>query len=82
MKTVISLPDALYADAEKTSKYMGIPRSRLFARILEEFIKHHRKERITEQLNEVYAGMKTYGDADIAASSLDSLRKLTKNDAW
>jgi hypothetical protein len=82
MKTAISLPDALYADAEKTAKSMGIPRSRLFAWALEDFIRRHKKERITEQLNEVYAGMDTSGDSDIAAANLDSLRKLTKNDAW
>jgi metal-responsive CopG/Arc/MetJ family transcriptional regulator len=55
MKTAISLSDALYAAAERTAKSMGIPRSQLFAKALEEFIDRHRRERITEQLNEVYA---------------------------
>ena len=49
MKTAISLPDTLYEDAEKTAKSMGIPRSQLFAKALEEFINHHKKESITEK---------------------------------
>jgi hypothetical protein len=43
MKTAISLPDALYLDAEKTAKSLGIPGSQLFALALEEFISHHNK---------------------------------------
>ena len=55
MKTAISLPDRLYADAEETAKSLGIPRSQLFAKALEEFINLHKKETITERLNEVYS---------------------------
>jgi mRNA interferase MazF len=38
MKTAISLSDTLYEKAEQTASYMGIPRSKLFALALEEFI--------------------------------------------
>ncbi|MGA2546645.1 MAG: ChpI protein [Rectinemataceae bacterium] len=82
MKTAISLPDALYADAEKTASSMGIPRSQLFAKALEEFIHHHKRERITERLNEVYDGADNSDFARISAVSLDSVRELTKDDAW
>jgi metal-responsive CopG/Arc/MetJ family transcriptional regulator len=80
MKTAISLPDALYADAQKIALSMGIPRSQLFAKALEEFIVHHKKEAITERLNAVYRN----GDqnSEILDSSLESMRKLTKNDSW
>jgi hypothetical protein len=55
MKTAISLPDSLYEAAEKTAQSMGLPRSQLFAKALEEFIQHHNSERITEKLNDVYS---------------------------
>jgi metal-responsive CopG/Arc/MetJ family transcriptional regulator len=51
MKTAISLPDQLYQEAEKTAKSLGIPRSRLFAKALEDFIALHNRENITERLN-------------------------------
>ena len=37
MKTAVSLPDRLYEEAEKTAQAIGIPRSQLFAKALEEF---------------------------------------------
>lgn len=82
MKTAVSLPDRLYSDAEKTAKAMGIPRSQLFALALEEFINQHKKERITEQLNEVYGNMNIEPSVINEAMSLESIRELTQNDAW
>ncbi len=82
MKTAISLPDALYSDAEKTAKAMGIPRSQLFAIALEEFINHHKREKITEKLDEVYKDMEPASPSSMEAVSLIALRELTKNDTW
>jgi len=82
MKTAVSLPDRLYADAEKIAESMGIPRSQLFAKALEEFIGHHKKERITEKLNEIYDKMDTSAGFSTHAATVESLRELTKNDTW
>ena len=82
MKTAISLPDALYADAEKTAKDLGIPRSQLFARALEEFIRHHRRERITERLDMVYGGTAASGTELLASANFEALRELTRHDTW
>jgi metal-responsive CopG/Arc/MetJ family transcriptional regulator len=79
MKTAISLPDPLYLAAEKVATRLGIPRSQLFARALEEFIYNHKEERITEELNKIYSNNITSEISDIG---LESLRRLTKNDAW
>ncbi len=80
MKTAISLPDALYSDAEKIAQSMGIPRSQLFAKALEEFIIHHKKETITERLNAVYKNVDQ--SDEILNASVESIRRLTKDDAW
>ncbi|TGN17388.1 ChpI protein [Leptospira idonii] len=53
MKTAISIPDDLFILAEKTAKKLGIPRSQLFAKALEEFIQNHSKDYITARLNQV-----------------------------
>jgi len=82
MKTAISLPDALYTDAEKTAKDLGIPRSQLFAKALEEFIRNHRIERITERLDEMYGAPGEAGLELLAPANLDALRELTRHDAW
>lgn len=83
MKTAILLPDELFEDAEQIARAMGIPRSQLFARAVAEYIRRHRRERITERLNEVYAEPESRRTPNAQAdASLESLRKLTKNDTW
>ena len=85
MKTAISLPDTLFEVAEQTAQYMGIPRSRLFAMALEDYLARHSGEMITQKLNEVYGKMTEEDlkefDRDLEVG-LESLRELTKNDTW
>ena len=82
MKTAISLPDSLYQEAEVTARNLGIPRSQLFAKAVEEFIKHHQREAITEKLNSVYSKIGEIEESHISLSGLESIRELTKNDSW
>jgi len=85
MKTAISLPDTLFEVAEQTAQYMGVPRSKLFAIALEDYLSRHNGEMITQKLNEVYGKMTAEDlkefDRDLEVG-LESLRELTKNDTW
>lgn len=80
MKTAISLPDNLYKKADATAAELGIPRSQLVAKALEEFIQ--RRENITEKLDQVYGGIPDGRTPEILEADLVSLRKLTKDDSW
>jgi metal-responsive CopG/Arc/MetJ family transcriptional regulator len=82
MKTAISLPDSLYEEAERTAQDLGIPRSQLFAKALEEFIAFHKRENITEKLNRVYANLSHEEFSQISNSGIESIRNLTRNDTW
>ena len=82
MKTAISLPDRLYEEAEKTAQIMGLPRSQLFAKALEEFIEHHKRENITEKLNSIYNQIISKSDFNSDNVGIESMRDLTKNDTW
>ncbi|MDZ8263653.1 ChpI protein [Nostoc sp. ChiQUE01b] len=64
MKTAISIPDPLFAAAEEFAKRMGLSRSQLYAVALQEYLRSHKRDEITQQLDAVYA------DED---SSLDPL---------
>ena len=82
MKTAISISDTLFEKAEKTARYLGIPRSKLYVIALEEYISRNNGEMITKKLNEVYGKIDKCGfDRDLAVG-LESLRNLTKNDTW
>lgn len=58
MKTAISLPDELFAKAESTARRLGLARSQLFARAVEEFIREHDPQMVTDAIDNVI------GDAD------------------
>ena len=83
MKTAISLPDALYEDAEQTARAMGIPRSQLYARAVSEFIKRYKRTEITQRLNEVYEKMENQTTPELRTEpSVEAMRELTRNDTW
>ncbi|MEQ8331408.1 MAG: ribbon-helix-helix domain-containing protein [Longimicrobiales bacterium] len=55
MKTAISLPDELFESADALAEELGVSRSELYARAVEEYLAKHRSADITARLNEVYA---------------------------
>jgi len=80
MKTAVSIPDVLFDKVERTAKKLGIPRSKLFAKALEEFINNHQKENITEKLDKVYSLLTD--DSKSTEIGLEALRKSTQDDTW
>ncbi len=81
MKTAISLPDNLFRQADEMASELAIPRSRLVAMALEEFIRKHRQQDVTERLDAVYADLPERRIPSTDAG-LESLRELTADDSW
>jgi len=73
MKTAISLPDPLFAEAEQVAKRLRISRSKLYATAIAQFLKQHRSRSVTERLNEVYTKEKSKLDPVLHALQLRSL---------
>jgi metal-responsive CopG/Arc/MetJ family transcriptional regulator len=82
MKMAISLSNSLYEKAEETALYMGIPRSKLFALALEEFIAKYSGKMITEKINGVYEKIDQKEFEPYVNAGIESVRNLTKNDSW
>jgi predicted transcriptional regulator len=55
MKTAISISDPIFEAAEQLARQLGISRSEFYTTAIATFIKVHRAEHITEQLNQLYA---------------------------
>ncbi len=53
MKTAISIPDDLFADAEQLARELKKSRSRLYGDALREYVARHSVESITETLDRV-----------------------------
>ena len=55
MKTVISIPDDVFADAERLASRLKMTRSALYSCAIQEFVFRHADDRISEALNRVVA---------------------------
>jgi predicted transcriptional regulator len=55
MKVAVSVPDPIFAAAERLAQQRQIARSQLFTQALEEYLARHASDAITAKLNEVYA---------------------------
>ena len=82
MKTAVSLPEHLFRKADEVAGELGIPRSRLFAIALEQFLVNHRQQAVTERLNAVYGDLPARQSQDAMDVGLESLRNLTRDDSW
>ena len=54
MKVAISVPDNIYRAADKAARRMRVPRSQLYARAVEAYLKLPEGQDVTERLNAVY----------------------------
>jgi metal-responsive CopG/Arc/MetJ family transcriptional regulator len=73
MKTAVSLPDALFAEAEAVAKRLRMSRSKLYATALARFLKENGSRGVTELLNEVYSKEDSHLDPVLHALQLRSL---------
>lgn len=78
MKTAISLPDDLFAAVDGLARKLGIPRSRLVAQALAEYVANHRHARVTEQLDAVYTAEPSLVDEPVRRAQ----RRAVKRSDW
>lgn len=55
MKTAVSIPDEVFAEAERLAKRMKRSRSEIFSRALAEYVARHSPDRTTEAMNRTLA---------------------------
>ena len=55
VKTAISLDESLFREAENWAGKLGVSRSQLFARAVEEYVRRHENEDLVRRLNEAHA---------------------------
>lgn len=76
MKTAISIPDDVFADAERLARVLKKSRSQLYSRALREYVARHAADQITETLDRV-CGDGPPADNDFAqAAARRTLRRL------
>jgi metal-responsive CopG/Arc/MetJ family transcriptional regulator len=75
MKTAISLPDDLFAEAEALATELGTSRSHLYASAVREYLARHRPDAVTAALDRVYASADLRADPAVAAAAAQILAR-------
>jgi len=75
MKTTVSIPDAIFEEADQLAGRLGVSRSSLYASALQAFLETHRAEHITEALNRICSQVDSSLDPVLAALQARALSR-------
>jgi hypothetical protein len=75
MKTAVSLPDDVFAEAEALAESQGLTRSSLYTAALREYLARHQADLVTAALDSVYASESSDIDPALGAESLRTLQR-------
>ena len=78
MKIAVSVPDAVFEEAENLAKRLKVSRSELYAKALAEFVSRHAPDAVTDSFNRVCAELE--GEPDPAFQR--AARKILENAEW
>ena len=78
MKTAVSLPDAVFRDAERLARRLKKSRSQLYREAVTEYLARHEPEAITEAMDQLAAEVDTRPDKFGSAAA----RHLLERSEW
>lgn len=73
MKTAVSIPDPIYAKAEKLARRLGKSRSEIYAKAIQAYVDNREDDEVTAKLNAVY---------DTGSSELDPVLTKLQTQSW
>ena len=72
MKTAISIPDKVFALADKMAKRLGVSRSQLYSTAVREYVDAHKTDRVSERLDAVYGDQELILDSALVTMQTQS----------
>ena len=78
MKTAISLPDRVFAEAQRLARRLGKSRSQLYSEALAEYLARHDPEAVTQALDDLFAR----GDARPDPFVSEAARRTLERSEW
>ena len=76
MKTAVSIPDDIFAQAERLARRAKKSRSQLFSDALREYITRHSPDEVTEAMNRAIEEVGAEMDPFVAAASKRALERV------
>lgn len=78
MKTAISIPDAVYSEAERMARRLRKSRSELYAEAVRDYVSRHDPDEITEAMNRVCESTDTRPEPIVKAGA----RRILERSEW
>lgn len=78
MKTAISVPDKIFASAERLAKRMKKSRSQIYSEAVSEYVARHEPDTVTEQINALADEVDTRPDPFVA----EAARRILTDTDW
>lgn len=80
MRVAISVPGPVHRAADRAAKRLRIPRSQLYTRAVEEYLKRQARPDVTERLDLVYGSERAEPDEAVLEQGLETLRRVEWKD--
>lgn len=78
MKTAISIPDAVFEDAERLAKRLKRSRSDLYSRAVSEYVARHTLDQVTAAMDEALAAV----DEPVDPFATNAARRTLRRTEW
>ena len=78
MKTAVSIPDDVFARAERLARRARQSRSEVFSRALREYVARHAPDEVTEAMDRVCADVGASPDGFVSVAA----RRILERSAW
>jgi len=78
MKTAVSLPDDLFAEAERIARRLKKPRSRVYSEAIREYVARHDPDVVAAKLDEVVIKLAAPDDEFVSAAA----RRILEQTDW
>ncbi|HVR04255.1 MAG TPA: hypothetical protein VMT47_19105 [Polyangia bacterium] len=78
MKTAISIPDAVFEDAERLAKRLKRSRSDLYSRAVSEYVARHTLDQVTAAMDEALASV----DEPVDPFATKTARRTLRRTEW
>jgi metal-responsive CopG/Arc/MetJ family transcriptional regulator len=75
MKVAVSIPDEVFADAERLAKRLKKSRSQLYSHALREYVARHAPDQVREALDQVWGDPALKRDEFVSAAARRRLRR-------
>lgn len=76
MKTAISIPDDVYAEAERLTQRLGKSRSQLYTEAVREYLARHDPDAITDAIDRVSSAVDSRPDPFVSAAAHRLLERV------